>query len=994
VTVPITSAVHSVSGASSVQSTSSQGASVVIVQFADGTDLKSAEQDMNAAISRIRAQLPQQATAPSVQTFSTSSQPILIYSVTSNQPLGDLAGQLRSKALPTLQGLAGVTSVVITGAPTDEVDVTLDPAKLTAHGVTIGQVAAALQQATVVESLGSVQAGSATIPLQISDSLTSLDQISSVMVNPAAGAPTSSAGSSGFAGTQNNRAGASGAVSAPVKVGDLGSVQQVEVAADTITRTDGTPSIGLEITKDSAASTVTVANEVKSALPGIESSIGHGINVVAIQDQGSVISRAISDIVEEGLIGAAFAILVIFLFLRSGRATVVTAISIPLSLLITLIVLWWQGITLNVLTLGALMVAIGRVVDDSIVVLENISRHVAEGESPLSAANTASREILSAVTSSTLTTIGVFLPIALLSGIFGSFFRPFGLTVVVALLASLAVAVTVVPLLGARLLRPRPNTHSGPRPLGWMQRGYVPVIRWAIRRRVIAVALGLVIFVTSMAMVPHLRVNLFDQGAFSSFTVSLAMPENSTLTQTDAETQSVEKLINGISGIDNYKATVGGLSQAFGPEAAAPADPTQAQILITIAIGQGSAVIERVNIALKQYAGPAKLTVGSGFTFGNSNQMQVDLSSSDPTALQTANDAVLAALATVNGLTQIQSNLAASKPEYQVVPTDQLVQYGLTAQGLASIVAQDVNGQVAAQVALPAGTMSVRVRMPSGYADTASEIAALPIPTSRGTVPLSTLATIQSVTGAQTIGRVNGNRDATITGTITGNDTRTVQSDVTKALASVTLPSGVTLTTGGAFANLSTAISQFAFALVAAIALVYLVMVATFRSLLKPLILLVSIPLAASGAIVALRLTDTSLSLPGMVGLLMLTGIVVTNAIVLLDLVEQYREQGLDLESALIQGGTRRLRPILMTAFATMLALLPLAVSGSTSGGFISAPLAVVVIGGLFSSTLLTLILVPALYSLASRFTGARVRSVAEPPIDAHAMTPAAQKAS
>src|SRR4029077_10346873 len=285
---------------------------------------------------------------------------------------------------------------------------------------------------------------------------------------------------------------------------------------------------------------------------------------------------------------------------------------------------------------------------------------------------------------------------------------------------------------------------------------------------------------------------------------------------------------------------------------------------------------------------------------------------------------------------------------------------------------QQVNGIVATQATLPQGRVNIRVELPPGTADNAASLSKLPIPTALGIVPLSTLATLNQVAGPQAVSRIDGDRTASITGTITSDNTSKVQGDVTKALAGVALPPGASTSTGGVFEQISSLLTQFAVAILAAIVLVYLIMVATFRSLLKPLVLLVSIPFAASGAIVALVATGTSLSLPGMIGLLMLIGIVVTNAIVLLDLVEQYRDRGLSLHDALIEGGRHRLRPILMTAFATMLALVPLAVSGNSGGAFISAPLALVVIGGLFPSTLLTLILVPVLYSIASRFTGPR----------------------
>jgi len=958
VTVPVVNALQGVTGADTVQSTSSQGVSLAIVLFKDGTDLKAALQDVNAAVARAKPFLPPQAPASTVQTFSTNSIPILEYAVSADEPLGDLAGQLRAQALPKLKGLAGVSSLVITGAPTDEVDVTLDPSKLAAHRVSLAQVASALQQAAVVQSVGSLRQGTGTIPLQVSGYLTSLDQISNIVIVPATTAR--------------------GKTVPAVTVGQLGNVSLVSVPADTITRTDGRPTIGLQVTKGPNANTVTVANEIKDALPGIKTAIGNNVQFELLSDQATPITDSIAVILREGLLGAVFAILVIFAFLRSGRATIVAAVSIPLSLMVALIVLWWQGITLNILTLGGMMVAIGRVVDDSIVVLENVSRHVTEGEKPLVAAYTGAREITTAVASSTLTTVAVFLPIAFLTGIAGSFFRPFALTVVVALLASLVVAVTVVPFLAAHLL---PAMRAGKTerrlPYNWMQRAYVPTIRWATGHRWIALGIAVLFFAGSMALIPLLRVNLLDQSSSPQFPIAITMPENSTLADTDTETQKVEQLIRGLPGVTAYQATVGGISDPFAPPGTVPADPTRAQVLVLVGNGQYDTAIAAVRSAVRGYTGPAKIEIGQAQNSSNasSSQMQVDVSSTDPVALQDANSSVMIALAKVHGVANLKSNLVASKPQYQLVPTDRLAASGLTVQQLALIVAQDVNGVVATQAVLPQGPVSVRVVLPPGTADTAASLAKIPIPTLAGVVPLASLATIELVNGPQAVNRVNGDRDATITGTITGNNTQAVQSDVSKALNGVALPAGVRISTGGVFQQLSTVLNQFALALLAAIALVYLIMVATFRSVVKPLVLLVSIPFAATGAIIALVLTNTSLSLPGLIGILMLTGIVVTNAIVLLDLVEQYRDRGLGLQDALVEGGRHRLRPILMTALATMLALLPLAVTGGgggVGGAFISGPLAIVVIGGLFTSTLLTLVLVPVLYSLTSRFTGPR----------------------
>ena len=945
VTLPVVSALQGVSGVTSVDSTSTSGASIVTVQFKDGTDLAAARQSVSAAVDRVRGALPAQVQPSNIVTFSTSAIPVLQYSAYASESLGDLATQLRGVAIPKLASLAGVSTVNLTGAPTQEVDVTLDPAKLAARGISVGQVSAALAQATTVQSVGALRDNGTVVPLQIAGALTSLDQIGGILVS-AAGVP----------------------------IRDIGTVALVSISADTITRTNGNPSVGLSIIKAPDANTVTVANEIKGALPDIRNAIGHGVQFQSILDQAVPITDAIGNILREGLLGALFAILVIFLFLRSARATLVAAVSIPLSLIVALLVLWWQGITLNILTLGGLMVAIGRVVDDAIVVLENISRHVTEGEGPVAAAYTGGREIVTAVTSSTLTTVAVFLPIAFLTGIAGSFFRPFALTVVTALLASLLVAVTVVPLLASRFLKPQLRRVGAKQPRSWLQAGYVPVIRWATSHRAITLVAAGAIFFGSLGLTPFLRINLLDQSSSPNFPVSLTMPDNSTLAQTNAETETVENLVRGLPGVSAFQATVGGSSDPFAPPGAVPAVPTTAQILVLVKTNAYNQALRSVNDALKSYTGPARVAVGQAQSSANasSSQMQVQVHAPNQDTLQQSTDQLMSALSKVSGLSELKSNLTASKPQYQLVPTDKLGQTGLSAQQLAGLVAQQINGQVAAQALLPSGPVLVRVQLPPGTADTPAALLSLRIPTAAGPVPLSTLATLQQVRGPQTINRSGGDRASTITGTITGNNTTAVQTKVNAAIKSVSLPPGTSVSTGGVFAQLSSVLTQFALAILAAIGLVYLIMVATFRSLIKPLVLLVSIPFAASGAIVALVVTGTALSLPAMIGLLMLTGIVVTNAIVLLDLVEQYRERGLPLQQALIEGGRHRLRPILMTAVATMLALAPLAFSGNSGGGFIGAPLAIVVIGGLFTSTLLTLILVPVLYSEASRFTSAR----------------------
>ncbi|HEX4215138.1 MAG TPA: efflux RND transporter permease subunit, partial [Candidatus Dormibacteraeota bacterium] len=991
VTVPVVTTLQGVTDVNEIDSDSASGASIIEVEFNDGTDEQTDLQNLNAALTRIQGSLPATAKAPDVEAFSTSELPILQYSVYGNASLATTSSRLETVAVPRLQGLAGVATVSVSGAPTQEVQVTLDPQKLTADGVSMSQVVATLESASLVQSVGSLQDNGQAVPVRISSSLQSLAQIAALTVTPSASATGSSGQGSGSAGQgsgsgaegsgsqgQNGSGGTTSPARSPVAIGDLGTVTLSSVPADTITRTNGRLSIGMNILKTPSSDTVTVANEVKKALPGIAQSMGGGTHFQIITDEATPITNAISGILREGLLGALFAILVIFAFLRSARATLVAAISIPLSLLVALLILWWQDITLNILTLGGMMVAIGRVVDDAIVVLENISRHINEGERPLVASYNAAREILTAVTSSTLTTVAVFLPIIFLTGIAGDFFRPFALTVVTALLASLAVAVTVVPLLASRLL-PKPRRQGTDVVSGWLQRRYVPVIRFATSHRPVVLLVALAILVVTAGLVPRLSINLLDQSAGPDVSVNLAMPMNATLAQTNAQTEAVERLIHGTRGVSAYQATVGGTPDPFAPPGSIPADPTTASITVVAdATADPAKVLNRIRSRVRSYHGAAKVTTAAGQNSSTSGTSQVQevVHDSNAATLDQSTQKVISALKGISGLSQVTSNLTTSKPEYVLTPTPALSSSGLTLQQLAGLVSAAVQGDVATEATLSTGETGVVVQLPPGTADTPASLASFPVPTATGSVPLSNLATLQEVPGPQSVNRTNGQQTATITANITGSNTRAVQNRVDKALNKVKLPGGVSVSAGGAFSELSTVLTQFILAILGAIGLVYLIMVATFRSLLKPLVLLAAIPFAATGAIVALVATHTALSLPSLVGLLMLIGIVVTNAIVLLDLVEQYRARGLGVQEALIEGGRHRLRPILMTALATMLALAPLAASGENGGGgaFISAPLAIVVIGGLFTSTFLSLVILPVLYSYAAPFANDRSR--------------------
>ncbi|WP_309055873.1 efflux RND transporter permease subunit, partial [Streptomyces sp.] len=630
-------------------------------------------------------------------------------------------------------------------------------------------------------------------------------------------------------------------------------------------------------------------------------------------------------------------------------------------------VLWSRDLSLNMLTLGALTIAIGRVVDDSIVVLENIKRHLGYGEERKAAILTAVREVAGAVTSSTLTTVAVFLPIAFVGGMVGELFGSFSLTVTAALLASLLVSLTVIPVLSYWFLRAPKGTSQDPEEArrlavekeakGRLQRLYVRVLRFATRRRLTSVAIALVVLVGTFGMTPLLKTNFFDPGEQEVLTVRQELAPGTSLASADAAAKKVEQVLARTEGVRDYQVTVGssGLMAAFGGGTGA----NQASYRVALEDSASyEATRDALDTALGALDGIGDTTISAGDGFG-SQDIGVTVKAGDPEVLKKAAEQVRAAVAGLKDVTDVQSDLAQSVPRISVRANQRAADAGFDNTSLGMAVAQAVRGTPAAKAVLGDTERDVVITT-AKPATTLAELRALPL----GPVRLGDVATVELVPGPVSTTRIDGARAATVTAKPTGDNTGAVSAALRTKLKELDLPEGATATIGGVTEDQSDAFVNLFLAMLAAVALVFLLLVATFRSLIQPLILLVSIPFAATGALGLLVLTDTAMGVPAMIGMLMLIGIVVTNAIVLIDLVNQYRAQGLGVVEAVVEGGRHRLRPILMTALATIFALLPMALGITGEGGFIAKPLAVVVIGGLISSTLLTLLLVPTLYAM------------------------------
>jgi hydrophobic/amphiphilic exporter-1 (mainly G- bacteria), HAE1 family len=686
-----------------------------------------------------------------------------------------------------------------------------------------------------------------------------------------------------------------------------------------------------------------------------------------IFDQGPHIEEAVSGLTTEGLLGLLFAVVVILLFLLSLRSTLVTAVSIPLSVLVALLALWIGDLSLNLLTLGALTIAVGRVVDDSIVVLENIKRHLTYGEGKKPAILGGVREVAGAVTASTLTTVAVFLPIAFVGGLTGQLFSPFAVTITVALLASLLVSLTIVPVLAYWFLKPpkggalREQAEEKER-RSVLQRAYVPVIRFATRRRLTTLLVALVILGGTFGLLSKLDTSFIDDSGGNNLNISQKLPPGTGLQSRDEAAKKVEAALAGSAETESYQVTIGSEAGFTGQ--------VKSKNTFQVTVKDGTdipALQDRLRSQLGGEQGVGEVKFGAEASGFGSSDVSVLVKAPTQDALRAATDQVRDKVSGVAGLTEVTSDQAVSAPRIQVDVNEQAAAAaGLTADTVGQLTSQAIAGLPVAEVSIAGRTQQVVLRSGTPPGDAAA-IRTLPLVTPTGVVPLERLADIRTVDGPVQVTRTDSERSATVTAKPVGKDLGTVNQELDAALKGLQLSGGATYTIGGVSADQQEAFGDLGLALLAAIVIVFSIMVATFRSFVQPLILLVSIPFAATGAFGLLLVTGTPLGLPAMIGLLMLVGIVVTNAIVLIDLVNQYRGQGMSIQDAVVEGGRRRLRPILMTASATIFALAPMALGVTGEGAFIGKPLALVVIGGLVSSTLLTLVLVPTLYTMVER---------------------------
>ena len=954
--------------------------SLVTANFIPGADVDDAEEEIRSRVNGLT--LPDNASDPLVLRLSSDIFPVMLLTVSGNQDIPSLRRITDDEIIPRLEAVNGVYEVRVEGGVPERVSVIVDPARTNEHNLTIQDVVNAVSGNAIDLNAGTLNNDERSIGLRAYQGYGNLDSIRDLPV--------------GYTRESANPT-TPGSTVTPVLLSDVATVTIDTPESETVSRTNGQPSLSLEVLRLPEGNTIELAQELLAVIDDLD--LPPGVQVDVLYNDGPALEEQLANVVGQGGLGFIIAVSAIFLFLLQIRPTVlrgilntlrptlITAISIPLSVMITVLVMAVFDWSLNFMSLAGLAIAVGRIVDDSIVVLENIYRHIQVGsqrlptsgtetvayrlaplgDNPrLAAAIRGTREVGPAILASTLTTVAVFLPLGFIPGIVGEFFLPFAQTVCVSLLASTLIALTVVPVLASMLLRQGDMADEDDTVVEdtWLQKIYTPILRWALNHPLLTVLGCIAAVAASLPLLIILPITLFSSGEAESMRIDVTMPENTGPAAMFREVRSVEQVLDGYVNagyITAYQGTMGSTSQDFGPGIGESGfDVAGFFLALSDDVPQGfadelrEALPDKENVDIQVFvdeAGPPQSGIEIAVTGGNFNRVQ------------SAATTLLERIAPLDGVVNLKTNVSDSKEEVTFeVDTKEAGRYGLNSMAVAGQIRTWAYGHDAADLNLSGDTYDVVVRGKSDQVDEIVELQALPIAGAFGAVPLGSISDVKTTVGPSVVTHYDGDRSVTITGEIESRDPQAVSARINGLIAEAGLPPGVTVRQGGFASDIEEQFQNVYIAMAIGLALVYLVMVATLGSLRDPFIVVLSMPLAVVGALIALTITGRALSLPSMMGFLFLIGIVVTNAIVLIIFVEQLRSQGLSVLDAIMLAGRTRLRPILMTAFTTILALFPLAFSKAS--GLVGSELATVVIGGLISSTFLTLVAVPVTYLL------------------------------
>lgn len=1019
VTKPIEEALGVVKNVEQVRSISRSGQSDVTLEFAWGTEMDFASIDVREKLDAL--QLPLEVDRPVILRFDPTLDPIMRYafyidksdteapekvdfvSLQDDVPKDNINNLKKLRRFADdqikkeLESSSGVASVKISGGLEEEIQVAIDQDRLSLLGISLERVSQILGAENINLSGGKLEEGTQQYLVRTLNQFQNVDQIQNVVVTIQDGTP--------------------------VYLKDIAEVSQGYKEREAITRLNGQEAVEIAIYKEGDANTVNVAEGVATKVNNFKKNFPEGTSVTKVYDQSTFIASAVDEVVNAGIIGGILAVIILYLFLRNFWATVIISLSIPVSIIATFNLMYGNDITLNIMSLGGIALGIGLLVDNSIVVLENISRHKAMGKSVLKAAQDGAGEVGTAVIASTLTTIAVFFPLVFVQGIAGQLFRDQALTVTFSLLASLLVAVTLIPMLSSlagrektkveepELREPRTKVGRWLRSarlflfvktptfivgiikktvraiskailfilnpfLNAFENGYMAIenrypklLQWAVERRFIVVSLAFITLMASLTMVPQLGMELIPSLSQGEFKVEFQLPPGTPIEKTDNALLRVQQAAGNLNNVNSSFAVSGSGNKM-------DANPNQGgenwgELDIVLASGSGRDQEEQ---AMEQLRNDLHLIPGLQYKFSRpalftfKTPIEIEISGYDLDKLKKVSDVLAGKMSANDRFADVKSTMEQGSPEIQILfDRAKAAALGLQVYEVADLVVGKVRGDVATRYSWRDRKIDVLVRAREEDRSSVDKIRNLIInPNSDQPVTLASVAEIKVATGPSEIRRISQQRVALVSANLSYGDLATAASEIQEIVNDTAIPPGLTARIAGQNEEMADSFQSLLFALSLAVFLVYLVMASQFESLLHPFIILFTIPLALVGVILGLWVTGSTISVVVFIGLILLAGIVVNNAIVLIDLINQLRESGMEKIQAIIEGGKSRLRPILMTTLTTTLGLLPLAI-GFGDGAELRAPMAITVIFGLVVSTLLTLVVIPAMYAIMDR---------------------------
>lgn len=968
ISIPYEKAVNNLKGVSAVYSNSYQNASSLQIEFKYGTDMKEAVSNIKEALDKV--ELPETAEKPTVDRVNINAFPIVALSVADkNQSIADLTKTTENYFVPKLEGVDSVASVTVSGQQVEKVQLRYDQKKLAKYGLTEDSIKQYVKAMDTKVPLGMFQFKDEEQSVVVDGKMTTIKDLKNLEI------PVTMQSSSANAQAAQAQANVQGAASAQaalqakpfVKLGELASIKVIG-EIESVSRTNGQSAIAVQVVKSQEANTVDVVNDVKDAAKKFEKE-NKGMNIEVTLDQGQPIEDSVQTMLDKALFGAIFAVIIIMLFLRNIRSTIISIISIPMSLLIAVTILKQMDISLNMMTLGAMTVAIGRVIDDSIVVIENIYRRIyLEGEKLHGRAliREATIEMFKPILSSTVVTIAVFLPLGLVGGMVGELFLPFGLTMAFALIASLIVAITIVPVLAHTLFKKElyGNKKAKKEEHGKLSRGYKRVLSWVLDHKWITSISSIVILVASLFLAPLVGFSFLPDDQQKMVYLTYTPEPGETRDKVIDDVEVVEKMIMGKKDVKTVQSSIGGSNPMM------PGASNGALIYVIYNTDTENFGDLKEKLIKEVLAVDQKGTWKSqDFTStGSSNEISYSVYGNTVEDIRPVVKDIEKLMKDQDNLKDVKSSLAENYTEKTlVIDQDKAKVLGLTTGQIAMAINPNTQTEVLTTVTKDGKELDVNVHKEAASPDTFQKVLNEEIDTPIGKkVKVSDVVKVKEGTTSTQVNRSKGKIYANVTATVTSKDITKASSAVQKDIDKLDIPNNVNVDTGGVAEDMNDAFSKLGLAIVAAIAIVYFTLVVTFGEGLAPFAILFSLPFTVIGALVALYISGETISVSSMIGLLMLIGIVVTNAIVLVDRIIHMEHAGMSMHEAILEAGATRLRPILMTAIATIGALIPLAI-GAEGGGLISKGVGVTVIGGLISSTILTLLIVPLVYEVLSK---------------------------